>query len=272
MNRSVALAFFLLLFLVVCCTGPDVRWRQPGASQADMQRDDADCLQAAYNAGVDASLLRRKPVPEAQQKAYVSCMQAKGWRTFSRNATASQAGEPLSRLERNSTGQYVVAFGRAWKGPPGCMAGTAARNGNAQTHLFFGQGGVTAAVTALIPGAGGEPRSYPPPHPLFVYDRPGVEKGAVAVAGGPWSSFCGEVDGRWTWGFGGYCPAGDAGRFAVIVSGPLAAPEEPPGPGLRLSSMQKQAMDYHTEHWRRWFAANCPEQTQSVFWELLPSW
>lgn len=85
-SLTMLLVAILVLGSAACATKPRPTWTKPGASDADLQHAEAECMNTAGvarapapYAGVGAGPPRSEDISSRGRDGYVSCMEAKGY-------------------------------------------------------------------------------------------------------------------------------------------------------------------------------------------------
>lgn len=251
MRRLIAI---LALVLIAACGG---RWHHPTKSDADFERDRAECKLLAKHAAKAQTMTGKRVDLEIYYKTLSSCLYAKGW---SDAAPAAEAGEPSSTVpltQKEGAGTFKFA-GQVLHLPEGSAVVKESVSSYGPVRMqvidFTGKKGGLAYQGQVVfqrsYAEGFEAVDYPVGEPFFTYTRGSIANGVR------WNSYSVKLDnGVWIGGVGAYWLISKEERVVISLVRVLPPQKAAPPPNCRLSQVQGRAMDRFVDFALPWLDA-----------------
>ena len=224
-------------------------WYKQGATQADFDKDEQECLLIAHELARQATVSGERENVEIFIKSYNNCLFQKGWSHIppapQRNTNTNTI---LAKIDQNS----IHAFGKKISIPAGFKLLNENRNvfGPTLIHSFFFQGPGPTFINLIFQQSldlNFEPTEYPVEEPFFLYDRGKLDKKNLH-----WSVYCGQINNEWIVGLGSFILIKDNQRIIVVITSPLPPRTSSPPKGLRLTKNQKDVTEKFETKWKKW--------------------
>jgi hypothetical protein len=245
---KIIICYFLICMLCACGAGP--MWYKQGATQADFNKDEQECLLIAHELARQATVSGERENLEIFIKSYNNCLFQKGWSHIppTQQNTSTGTNTILAKIDQNC----IQAFGKKISLPAGFKLLNENKRvfGPTLIHSFFFQGPGPAFINFIFQQSldlNFEPADYPVKEPFFIYDK-GCEKEENIR----WSVYCGQIKNEWIVGLGSFILIKDSQRIIVVITSPLPPRTSPPPKGLRLTKNQKDAAERFETKWKKW--------------------
>ncbi len=256
------LASAALITVLSGCTGS--RWHKPGSTQADFNRDSAECLHFA-SAYARENTMGMGKNPVLFSKAYNNCLTRRGWKKFIGNkkntGTRLKKEKKKSYLFYNSTQNKIKIFGMQVQLPTKAIKlhkKESLYGPVSQTNYSFTlpEKAYFSVIAQQSKGVVFENKPYPAKGDFFVYDRgTGELKGNVAK----WTFFCGKIKGKWVGGLGIYVFPQALRRAVITLTREIPDRDSHPPEDLRLTQVQYRAMEKLRSYCRELFPGLYPK-------------
>jgi hypothetical protein len=240
-------SLFGVVLLVSGCASPQL-WYKPGHSPVDFDLDHQECLRIAEEIGRQATLTGDRVNIEVYNTTYNNCLFSRGW-THTPPGSEQKKG-PVA-VPAQVKGNRIHVFDRQMTLPPGFdlvsnqIAGF--EDVRMQTLFFQGQGPVFLNIMIQ------QTRSrqfdvieYPANDPFFVFEKGTGEVDKRIVN---WTVFSGDFKGDWVAGIGAYYFVESQQRISFVMTKAIDSPRRDPPKGLRLTKIQKLAVDAFSDQW-----------------------
>lgn len=252
MNKSRCCLIWQVIFLcgmilwVSGCASSNKLWYKAGNNQADFDLDSNECMRIAKEVGRQATITGERINPDVYNASYNNCIFLRGW-THTPPGTEQKKVQAVAMAKLK--GNEIHVFGRVLKLPTDFVLVRNQTSGRedvkVQTLFFKGDGPVYLNMNIIEASSRQfDPIEYPVHDPFFVF-----EKGKGKNLSVNWTVFSGNFKGGWVAGIGAYYPVDKRKRIDFVMTKDIPSQKEPPPKGLKLSKIQKQAVESFSDQW-----------------------
>jgi len=225
-------------------------WYKAGNNQADFDLDNQECVRIAKEIGRQATITGEMLNFGVYNISYNNCIFSRGW-TQTPPGTQQKKVKPvqIAKVEDNK----IHVFDRLLTLPidfqliNNKIAGF--QDVRIQTLFFKGKGPVYLNVTMQETlSRQFDPGEYPVINSFFIFEKGKTMTGRKKMPIN-WTVFSGDFKGMWVAGIGAYYIVDKNKRINFVMTKDIPSQNETPPEGLRLTKIQKQAVESFSDQW-----------------------
>jgi len=249
-GKIIGRIFFVgaVMVFVSGCASSSKLWYKAGNNQVDFDLDHNECNRIAEEVGRQATMSGETINPEVFNVSYNNCLFSRGW-----THTPPGTGQENTRTVELVTvkGNRILVFDRQMTLPAGFNLISNQVSGfedvRQQALLFQGPGSVyLSMVVQEAFSRQFDPVEYPVNEPFFVFEKGEAGRKRLPTI---WTVFTGAIKAEWVAGIGAYYPVEKNKRINIAMTRGIPPQDEPPPQGLRLTKIQKEAIESFSDQW-----------------------
>jgi len=237
----------LVIFMLSGCAKQKI-WYKAGNNQADFDLDNRECVRIAKEIGRQATITGKRINFDVYNTSYNNCIFSSGW-THNPPGTQHKQLQPVAMAKVKDNEIHV--FDRLVTLPIDFQLinnqiGRVA-DIKVQTLFFKGKGPVYLNMTMQEASSRQfDLGDYPVMDPFFIFEKGTADETKKPVY---WTVFSGDFKGIWVAGIGAHYLVDKNKRINFVLTKDIPSQNESPPEGLRLSKIQKEAVESFSDQW-----------------------